>query len=62
MFGRWPRDGWFGDSGQWRVDLGWFGWLRERERENRDMLFLLGRLYYFNMLYSKIKTEMVGEL
>ena len=51
-------------GGQRGIDLGWFGWLREREREreSRDMLFLLGCLYYFNMLYSKIKTEMVGEL
>ena len=45
-------------GGQRGIDLGWFGWLRE----SRDMLFLLGCLYYFNILYSKIKTEMMGEL
>ena len=56
-------------GGQWRVDM---GWLREREvvedkreereTENRDILFLLSSLYYFNVLYSKIKTKILGEL
>ena len=54
-------------GGQWRVDM---GWLREREvvedkreeRENMDILFLLSSLYYFNVLYSKIKTKILGEL
>ena len=48
----------------------WGGWEREREvvedkreeRENMDILFLLSSLYYFNVLYSKIKTKILGEL
>ena len=38
---------------------------RERERERRenwDILFLLRYLYYFNVLYVKIKVGMLGEL
>ena len=30
---------------------------RERERESRDLLFSLGWLYNFNVLYSKIKSR-----
>ena len=38
---------------------------REREREKREMVsFILFycNLYYFNVLYVKIKLEMLGDL
>ena len=35
---------------------------REREREMSCLYFLWASLYYFNELYVKIKTRMLGEL
>ena len=71
-FNRWD----FGGSGQW--GSGGLIWvverererererscrgLERRERESRDILFLVGCLYYFKMLYEKIKYEMLNVL
>ena len=66
------------DSGQWWGGGDWVFWLlregergkdrneRERERErgeiNNLLIILLYNLYDFNVLYSKIKVRMFGEL
>ena len=48
------------------------GWLKERdteekinterEREREDYIILLGSIYYFNELYGKIETGIMGVL